>query len=85
MDLQDRLATDAVGEVHDDAAVEPTGAEQRAVEDVGLVRGREHDDPLAAGEAVHLGEDLIERLLLLTRAADRKSARSRGRSSPARR
>ena len=71
MDLEDRLATGLVRKVDDDAPVEAPGPQQRLVEHVGLVGRRQHDDALAAGEAVHLGEDLVQRLLLLARAADR--------------
>ncbi len=68
---EDRLAPGAVGKVDHHAPVEAPGAQEGAIEDVGLVGGGEEDDPLAAGEAIHLGEDLVERLLLLARPADR--------------
>ena len=41
------------------------GRSSALVEDVGPVGGGEDDDALRAGEAVHLGEDLVERLLAL--------------------
>ena len=41
------------------------GPQQRLVEDVGPVRRREDDDAAVRAEAVHLGEDLVERLLAL--------------------
>ena len=74
VDLEDRLATGLVREVHHDAAIEPAGSQQRFVEHVGLIRRRQNDDPRATGEAVHLGEDLVQRLLLLARAANRERA-----------
>ena len=77
VDLEDRLAAGLVGQVDDDAPVEAAGPQQRLVEHVGLVGRGQHDDALAAREAVHLGEDLVQRLLLLARAADRNlSARA---------
>ena len=66
---EDRLAAGAVRRRDDDAAVEAAGAQQRRVEHLGPVGGAEHDHALARGEAVHLGEDLVERLLALVVAA----------------
>ena len=62
-------AADAVGPVDDDLAVEAAGAQQRGVEDVGPVRGRDQDDVVLQLEAVHLDEQLVERLLALVVAA----------------
>ena len=62
---EDRLAALEVGPVDDDLAVEATGAQQRGVEDVGAVRRREQDHALLLVEAVHLDEQLVERLLAL--------------------
>ena len=76
---QDRGAAGAVGRLHDDAAVEAPGAQQRRVEHVGAVGRGEHDDRLRRLEAVHLGEDLVERLLALVVGAghvDRALARA---------
>ena len=53
------------GDVDHDLAVEAPGAQQRRVEDVGAVGGAHHHQPAVAGEAVHLDEDLVERLLAL--------------------
>ena len=53
------------GERHHDLTVEPARAQERRVEDVGPVRGRDHHDALAGLEAVHLGEHLVQRLLAL--------------------
>src|ERR687898_88424 len=50
-------------------AVEATGPEQRGVEDVGPVGGGDEDDAGACVEAVHLDEELVERLLPLVVAA----------------
>ena len=63
--LEDLLATLAIGAVDDDLAIEATGPEQRGVEDVGPVRGRDHDDVVLQLEPVHLDEELVQRLLAL--------------------
>ena len=52
-----------------DLAVEPARAQQRRVEDVRPVGGRDQDDVGARVEAVHLDEQLVERLLALVVAA----------------
>ncbi len=49
--LQDRLASLAVGQVHDHATVEAARAQQRPIEHVGLVGRREHDDAFAAARS----------------------------------
>ena len=74
VDLQDLDAAVLVGRVDGEAAVEAAGAQQRGVEHLGAVRRREHDDALRAREAVHLGEDLVERLLALVVAAEAAAA-----------
>ena len=65
VDLQDLAPPVAVRGRDADAAVEPTRAQQRRVEDLGAVGGAQDDDGLVAVEAVHLGEDLVQRLLAL--------------------
>ena len=62
---EDRLAPFEVGTVDDDLAIEATRTQERGVEDVGTVRGGEEDDALLLVEAVHLDEELVERLLTL--------------------
>src|SRR3989344_9428766 len=52
-----------MGLVDEHTTVETAGAQQRYIQDVGTVGGRHHDDVGALFEAVHLREDLIERLL----------------------
>ena len=72
VDAQDFLAAADVrlGDQH--LAVEAARAEQGRIEHLGPV-GRGHDDDaLAAVEAVHLGEQLVERLLALFVAAHRR-------------
>src|SRR4051794_17740114 len=65
VDLEDLRAPLAVGTVHDDLAVEAARAQQRGVEDVGTVGGGDQDDVVLHLEAVHLDEQLVERLLAL--------------------
>src|SRR4029078_9230630 len=59
------LAAVAIWKVDDDAAVEATWPHQRTVEHIRLIRRAEHDDAFAAREAIHLRQDLVQRLLLL--------------------
>jgi hypothetical protein len=77
MDLQNRRASGPIGPLHDHAAVEATRSQQRRIEHVGSVGGREHDDAFARVEAVHLGQDLVQRLLALVVAAHRVPAPAR--------
>ena len=73
--LQDALAPAHVRPVHDDLAVEAPGAQQRRVEHVGAVRGRDEDHAVVRVEAVHLDEQLVERLLaLVVPAAEARAA-----------
>ena len=63
--LEDLLAAVAIRAVDHDLAVEAAGAQQRRVEDVGPVGGRDHDDVVLELEAVHLDQQLVEGLLAL--------------------
>ena len=63
--LEDHVAAVEVGRVDLDLAVEASRAQQRGVEHVGPVGRRDEDDPAADVEAVHLDEQLVERLLAL--------------------
>jgi hypothetical protein len=65
VDLQDHVAAGQVGGVHADLTVEAARAQQRRVQHVGPVRGRDQDDAAAYVEAVHLDQQLVERLLAL--------------------
>ena len=69
VDLEDLLAALAVGAVDDDLAVEAARPQQRRVEDVGPVGGGDQDDVVLHLEAVHLDEQLVQRLLALVVAA----------------
>ena len=65
MDAQDFLAAKHVRVRHHDLAVETAGTQQGGIEHVGTVRRRDDDDALVGFEAIHLDEQLIERLLAL--------------------
>src|SRR3954468_150907 len=65
VDLEDLGAALAVGAVDDDLAVEAARAQERGIEDVGAVGGGDEDDVVLHLEAVHLDEQLVERLLAL--------------------
>ena len=80
--LEDLLAPLDVGPRHDHLAVEAPGPEQRRVEHVGPVGGRDEDDALVGLEAVHLDQELVQRLLALVVAA--AEARRRGAGRPRR-
>ena len=67
--LQDLPPAHGVRVVEHHAAVEPARPQQRRVEDVGPVGGREDDHVDAGVEAVHLDEYLVQRLLSLVVAA----------------
>jgi hypothetical protein len=58
-----------VGPVDRDLPVEPAGPQQRRVEDVRPVGGRDEDDSALDVEAVHLDQQLVEGLLALVVAA----------------
>ena len=62
---EDALATTHVGTGHHDAPVETAGAEERRVEHVRAVRRGDDDDAFGGLEAVHLHEELVQRLLAL--------------------
>ena len=66
---EDRLARRQLGPVDEDAAIEAARAQQRRVEHVGTVGGRDDDHQVAALEAVHLRQQLVQRLLALVVAA----------------
>ena len=65
MDLEDGQAAAQVGARDDDATVEAARAQQRGIQHVGAVGRRDQDHALVALEAVHLHEQLVQRLLAL--------------------
>src|SRR5436309_3272184 len=67
--FQDTFPALHVGARHDHAPVEAAGTQERRVEDVGPVGGGDQNDALVGLEAVHLDEQLVQRLLALVVAA----------------
>jgi len=74
VDLEDREAAVEVGRLHRHLAIEPPGPQQRGVEDVRPVGGRDEDDVGVGVEPVHLHEQLVEGLLALVVAAAQAGA-----------
>ena len=71
VDLEDGLAAGEVRTVHQHLPVETAGTQQSCIEHLGLVGGRQNDHRLVlGGEAIHLGEQLVEGLLPFVVAAD---------------
>ena len=62
---EDLLAPVDVGARHHDLAVEAARAQQRGVEHIRAVGGGDDDDAFVGLEAVHLDQQLVERLLAL--------------------
>ena len=65
VDVEDRQAARDVGRRDEDLAVEAARAQERGVELVEQVRRGHDDDAVAGREAVHLDEQLVQRLLAL--------------------
>ena len=69
MHFQDLLAADDVRVRHDDLAVEAARTQQRGIEHVGPVGRGNQDDAFIGFKAVHLDQQLVQRLLALVIAA----------------
>ena len=69
MHFQDGLAPLHVRAIHDHLPIETTGAQQRGVKNVRPVGGGNDDDIGVRVKAIHLNQDLIERLLALVMTA----------------
>ena len=69
MDAEDRLPPAAVGQFHQDLAVETAGAQQGGIQHVGPVSGRQQDHAGVVFKAIHFGEQLVEGLLPFVVAA----------------
>ena len=67
--LQNFLAALQVGQLHGHAAVKASRTGQRRVEGLRTIRRRQDDHAVVALEAVHLGQQLVQRLLALVVAA----------------
>jgi hypothetical protein len=72
--LEDLLAALDVRVRHHDLAVETARTQQRRVQHVRTVGGRNQDDALIGFEAVHLHQQLVERLFALVIAAAKACA-----------
>ena len=70
VDFEDVLAAADVGPIDQHVAVEAPRAEQGRIERLGAVGGRHDDHAAVGGEAVHLDQQGVERLLALVVAAD---------------
>ena len=69
MHVQDLLAATDVGQRDVHLTVEAAGAQQRRIQNVRAVGGRDHDHAQVGLEAVHLDQHLVQRLLALVVAA----------------
>ena len=85
VDLEDLQPALPGRPVDGDVAVEPAGPQQGRVEHVGPVGRGQDDDRLGRREAVHLAEDLVERLLALVVSRRRARRRASGRRRRSRR
>src|SRR5216117_660587 len=65
MDCEDGFAAFEVGMIHDDLTIESPGSHQRRVQHLRCVGSSHDDDAPGRIEAVHLGQQLIERLFSL--------------------
>ena len=74
MHFQNLLAADHVRIGHHHLAVETAGTQQRRVEHVGAVGGGDQNDAFIGFEAIHLDEQLVQRLLAFVVAAAEASA-----------
>ena len=74
VDGEDLLAALDIRQADIDLPVKAARAQERGVEDVDAVRRGEDDNALVRGEAVHLDEQLVERLLALVVAAAEAAA-----------
>ena len=67
--LEDQFASAYIRQRHVHLAVETAGAQERGVEHIGAVGGGDHDDAFVALKAVHLHQQLVQRLFALVVAA----------------
>ena len=74
VDRENAFAPLDVGTIDDNAAIEAARAQQRRVEHVGTVGCGDEDDAFVRLEAVHLDEQLIQRLLALVVTAAQAGA-----------
>ena len=74
---EDGPARRQLGPIDEDAPIEAARPQQRRVEDVGAVGRRDDDHQIGAVEAVHLRQELVQRLLALVVAAAETGAARR--------
>ena len=74
VDLEDLLASDAVGSIDQHLPVEAAGSQQRRIENLGPVGGGDQHDAGGRVEPVHLDQELVQRLLLLVVTAEPRHA-----------
>jgi hypothetical protein len=74
VNLEDLLAADDVGVRHGDLTVETARTQKRGVENVGAVGRCDQDDAFIRLEAVHLHQQLVERLFAFVVTAAQTSA-----------
>ena len=74
MHAQDLLAALHIRTVDRNLTVKTTGTQQRRIQNVGAVGGGDQDDRLAFLKAVHLDQQLVERLLALVVTAAQASS-----------
>ena len=74
MHIQNLLAAADIGQRHHHLAVETAGALQGRIEHIRAVGGGNHNHGLAAFKAIHLHQQLVERLLALIVAAAQTGA-----------
>src|SRR5438270_3218788 len=70
MDFQDRLATDHIGPIDDDRAIEAAGTKKGGIESFRTIGGRHDDDASIGIEAIHFHEKLIQSLFPFIVTAD---------------
>src|ERR1700733_691956 len=69
MDFENLLAAANVGQRHDHLTIETARTQQRRIEHIGAVGGRDDNDALVALETIHLDQQLVQGLLALVVAA----------------
>ena len=62
MDTQDRKTASEVRTADDDTAVEAARTQKRRIEDIRTVRCSDGDDAFILAEAIHLDQELVQRL-----------------------
>mmetsp|Transcript_5888 Transcript_5888/g.15179 ORF Transcript_5888/g.15179 Transcript_5888/m.15179 type:complete len:289 (+) Transcript_5888:769-1635(+) len=77
INLEDVLASLDVRPIDRHRSVEATRTEQSRIQNVGTICSRQHDNARGGAEAVHLHEELVQRVLALVVSAHRSASTSR--------